>query len=171
MRPPDSRPQIDAIMMIAPPPRAFMCGTASREARMAGNSVSSNAACHSASDVSRDAGAGGAADVVDQDVEAAERLDRCDRSPARSRRAVETSACTVMTMFGTPRAGFDLERGLGQALGAARADADAAALGDERARTGQPEAAARAGDDRDLVGQGQIHIQAQCQFEGFRGRR
>ena len=32
-------------MTIDPPPRCFMCGTASRDARIAGNSVSSNAAC------------------------------------------------------------------------------------------------------------------------------
>ena len=49
MRPPDSRPQIEAIMTIAPPPRARMCGTATREARIAGNTVSSNAPCQSAS--------------------------------------------------------------------------------------------------------------------------
>jgi hypothetical protein len=53
IRPPDSRPQMEAIMMMAPPPRPFMCGAAARDARMAGKRVSSNAACHSASDVSR----------------------------------------------------------------------------------------------------------------------
>ena len=61
--------------MIAPPPRCFMCGTARREARIAGKSVSSNAACHSASVVAEQVGAGRAADVVHEDVEAAERLD------------------------------------------------------------------------------------------------
>ena len=52
-----------------------MCGTARRDARIAGNSVSSNAACHSASDVSSMSGAAGRADVVDEHVEAAERRD------------------------------------------------------------------------------------------------
>src|SRR6185436_19624847 len=49
MRPPDSRPQIDAIITIEPPPRRRICGTAMREARTAGNRVWSNASCHSAS--------------------------------------------------------------------------------------------------------------------------
>ena len=39
MRPPVSRPKIDAIMRMTPPPRSFMCGTASLEARTAGISV------------------------------------------------------------------------------------------------------------------------------------
>src|SRR5438876_11576942 len=39
IRPPDSRPQIDATITIAPPPRLRMSGTARREARTAGNSV------------------------------------------------------------------------------------------------------------------------------------
>src|SRR4029453_13734270 len=103
MRPPDSRPQMDAIMMIAPPPRRFMCGTASREARMAGNSVSANAPppprglhvgnaqprgangreqlfveCRLPLGIARiqQIGAGGTSDVVDEDVEAAEPFHR-----------------------------------------------------------------------------------------------
>src|SRR2546425_1657974 len=52
MRPPDSRPQIDAIITMAPPPRRRMCGTARRDARTAGKSVWSRASCHSASLVS-----------------------------------------------------------------------------------------------------------------------
>src|SRR5262249_3012291 len=32
IRPPDSRPQIDVIITIDPPPRCFMCGTARRDA-------------------------------------------------------------------------------------------------------------------------------------------
>ena len=55
---------------------AFMCGTARREARIAGNNVSSSAACHSASVVSSRSVPAGATDVVDEDVEAAEFLDR-----------------------------------------------------------------------------------------------
>ena len=39
MRPPASRPNTDAMITIAPPPRSFMCGTARRDARIAGNSV------------------------------------------------------------------------------------------------------------------------------------
>src|SRR5262249_5950270 len=39
IRPPDSRPQMDAIITIAPPPRLRMSGTADRDARTAGNSV------------------------------------------------------------------------------------------------------------------------------------
>src|SRR5262249_44022457 len=52
IRPPDSRPQTDATITMAPPPRRLMSGTASREARTAGNNVWSNDACHSASLVS-----------------------------------------------------------------------------------------------------------------------
>src|SRR6185312_9807873 len=39
IRPPDSRPQIEAIITIAPPPRRRISGTASRDARTAGKSV------------------------------------------------------------------------------------------------------------------------------------
>jgi hypothetical protein len=39
MRPPASRPKIEATITIAPPPRRCMCGTTIREARIAGNSV------------------------------------------------------------------------------------------------------------------------------------
>src|SRR6266851_4839641 len=86
-------------MMIAPPPRCFMCGTARREARIAGKSVSSNAACHSAS-------------VVPSRAEPAARptlLTRTSRPPNVSTArlmtswmpgAVDTSACTVAIMPG-----------------------------------------------------------------------
>src|SRR6266545_67923 len=86
-------------MMIAPPPRCFMCGTAMRDARIAGKSVSSNAACHSAS-------------VVPSRSEPAARptlFTRTSRPPNASTAvvitssipgAVETSAWTVLIMFG-----------------------------------------------------------------------
>src|SRR3954471_6819450 len=86
-------------MMITPPPRCFMYGTARRDARMAGNSVSSNAACHSAS-------------VVPSRSDPAARptlLTRMSRPPKVSTAlpitssmpaAVDTSACAVAIMFG-----------------------------------------------------------------------
>src|SRR4051812_39890229 len=86
-------------MMMTPPPRCFMCGTARREARIAGNSVSSNAACHSAS-------------VVPSRSDPAARptlLTRMSRPPNVSTAlpitssmpaAVDTSACAVAIMFG-----------------------------------------------------------------------
>ncbi len=76
MRPPDSRPQIDAMITMAPPPRRRMCGTARRDARIAGNNVWSSASTHSASLVSSEAAAACLADVVDQNVQAAECVDR-----------------------------------------------------------------------------------------------
>jgi hypothetical protein len=39
IRPPASRPKIDAIMMMTPPPARAMCGTDRRDARIAGISV------------------------------------------------------------------------------------------------------------------------------------
>ena len=55
---------------------------------------------------------------------------------------------------------FDLERRLAEPLRAARAEAHAAAFGDQRPGAGQPEPAARAGDDRNLVGESEIHCTA-----------
>ena len=156
MRPPDSRPQIDAIMMIAPPPRCFMCGTASRDARIAGNSVSSNAACHSASDVSS------------RSVPAARPtlLTRMSRPPNLSTVRSMTSAMPVGRRdirldrhdhVRPSRHGLDFNGGGRELLRTARADADAAAFGDQRPGTRQAEPAAGSGDDGNFVGELQIH--------------
>ncbi len=110
-----------------------MCGTASRDARIAGNSVSSNAACHSASDVSS------------RSVPAARPtlLTRMSRPPNCS----TVRSITMRDAVGSRHVGLDghdhvrsarhsldFDRGVGQLLGAAPANADAAALGDERPR-------------------------------------
>ena len=75
MRPPDSRPQIDAIMMIAPPPRCLHVrhGQARRADRRKQRLVERRLPLG----VGRveQLRAGRAPDVVDEDVEAAELLD------------------------------------------------------------------------------------------------
>src|SRR6185503_6540930 len=96
IRPPDSRPQIEAIITIAPPPRLRICGTAILDARTAGKSVWSNASCHSASVVS----------TMSEPRARPTLLTRMSRPPNVStvRRitsatplSVETSACTAST--------------------------------------------------------------------------
>ncbi len=100
---------------------------------------------------SQQIGARRAADVVDQDVETAERLDGAadDELDARRGGYVRLHGGDHARPF---RGGFDLERGIGELLATARAEHHAAALRDERPRAGEAEPAARAGDDGDFVG-------------------
>ena len=149
--------------MIAPPPRSFMCGTASRDARMAGNSVSSNRRLPLGVGGVEQIRAGRPADVVDEDVEPAERVDRPvhDERDSLRRRHVGLHRHDHVR---TPRRRLDLERRVRQLLGSARADAHPAPFGHERPRAREPKPAARAGDDGDLVGERQV------QFSSVPGR-
>ena len=154
-------------MTIAPPPRIFMCGTASRDARMAGNSVSSKAACQSASVVSR----------MSEPAARPTLLTRMSRPPKVSTvrsitrltpSGVDTSACTARIMFG-----FLADASTSSAASASRsrsprADAHAAAFGDERARAGEAQPAARAGDNGHLVGQSQVHAALRSPLSALR---
>ena len=169
MRPPASRPKIDEMITIAPPPRARIDGTTRREARIAGNSVWSKASCQSASLVA-------------------------SRSPPRASATLFTSTSTPpkRSMVASTTAG---DAGLGGQVGApppalrrrradaeasaraasaerlfaARRDAHVTAFGDQRAGAGQAEPAARPGDDRDLALQSEIH-RARDQAVGQRRR-
>ena len=120
---------------------------------MAGNSVWSNASCHSASVVSTMVGAAREADVVDEDVEAAEGLD----GPGDH----------GLHALGRRQVGRDGQHAIGVARQRSRSSPPLrrAALrpraqivtrqpsSTSAGRDGQPEAAARAGDDGDLVGE------------------
>ena len=106
MRPPDSRPQIDAIITIAPPPRARMCGTASARRADGGEHRLVERRLPFGVGGPEQIAARGAADVVHQDVDAAERLDRPRRRPAAIPPAVDTSACTASTRCGVRRGGL-----------------------------------------------------------------
>ena len=103
-----------------------------------------------------DVGAAGLADVVDQDVDAAEPFDRArhDQLDAGGGRDVGLHR---QHHARAARRGFDFHRGFGQPLFAARAQAHAAAFRHQRAGARQPETAARTGDDRYLVGESEIH--------------
>ena len=103
IRPPVSRPKIDAIIRMTPPPRRFMWGTASFDARTAGMSVWSIASCQSASVV-----------AIRSPPRARPTLfTRMSRPPNRATvwstsaatpSAVATSACTAKTRAGSPQA-------------------------------------------------------------------
>ena len=116
-----------------------MCGTASRDARTAGNSVWSNASCHSASVVSTMPAPLASADVVDEDVEAAERLDRARDHVGDALVGGQIGLNREDTRSAPPGSAAELRGGVGQPLFAARADRHAAAFAEERPGGGQPE--------------------------------
>ena len=100
--------------------------------------------------------AAGAADVVDEHVEPAEGVDGLlDHAlDAILRRDVGLNSRDQIRALGHR---LDFERGLRQPLLAARAQTHAAAFGHERSGAREPEPATRAGDDRNFVGEAEIH--------------
>ena len=152
----DSRPQIDAIIRMTPPPAARMCGTASRDMRMAGNSVWSSALCQSASDVDDDVGAAGLADVVDEDVEPAEAFDgaRDDGGGAGLGGHVRGDGQDAIA----PGLGAEVGGGTIEGVNSTSGQGDATPFRDERARRGQAEAAAGSGHNGNFVDEFEVHI-------------
>ena len=140
-----------------------MCGTARRDARIAGNSVSSNAACHSASLVPSRSLPPARPTLLTRmsrppncsTVRGDDELDAGRRRDVGLNRGDHVRASCAAASTSTRR--------FGQPFVAARAEADAAAFGDERARAGKPQPAARAGDDGDFVGESEIHGSASSQ--------
>ena len=76
MRPPASRPKIDAIMMIDPPPRCCMCGTARRDARTGRHQRLIERLLPELVRGVDEAPPPRRANVVDEDIDPTERLDR-----------------------------------------------------------------------------------------------
>ena len=153
LRPPRA-PRSSRSSTMAPPPRRLSSGATRRLARSAGKRFRSSTARKSSSSALRDAARSRAADVVHEEIDAAEPLDR------RSRRAPRRPP---------PWSGRRGGRGAGpdrqpRAHGAsrraalpARAHRDAHALAGELERDGAPDPAAPAGDDRDLASQPEVH--------------
>ena len=153
MRPPDSRPQIDAIMMIDA--AAALLHVRHGQARGADRGEQRFVERRLPFGVGRaeQVGAGGAADVVDQDVEPAEHVDGAVDDQLDARRGATRRPARSAIMFGRFAAASTSSAASASVSAAARAEHDAAAFGDQRPRAGQPEPAARAGDDRNLVGE------------------
>src|SRR5262249_11745424 len=99
----------------------------------------------------------GEPDVVDQDVDAAESIDgpADERLDAGRRRNVDgdrQDLCRIACQHA------EIGRRSVESLRPARADGDGAVFGRKGPGTGEAEALAGAGDDRDLVGELQVHV-------------